>query len=147
MQKSNLSHVRPRRSHRNGPQPLPKTQQESVRLKTGRAMLAQASPPEDDGAWHEKSTADPYLYLNDEDDEIMTVNVHVDDCCICYSSEQKYQAFRKRLESEFQISKSDDSNSFLGVIIERPNADKRGQGGPILVYTRGPTSRTFFRGC
>ena len=83
-----------------------------------------------------QSVADPCLYLNDEDDEIMTVNVHVDDCCICYSSEEKYQRFRKRLEKEFQISKSDDSNSFLGMIIERIDADRHGPNGPVLIHQR-----------
>ena len=77
-----------------------------------------------------QSTADPCLYLSEEDGELMTVNVHVDDCCICYSSEKQYQRFRKRLETEFQISKSDDSNSFLGMIIERLGADEDGK--PIL---------------
>ena len=61
-----------------------------------------------------QSTADPCLYLNDDDGERMAINIHVDDCCICYVSELKYQNFRKRLEKEFQISKSDDSNSFPG---------------------------------
>ena len=83
-----------------------------------------------------QSVADPCLYLNDEDDEIMTANVHVDDCCICYSSEEKYQRFRKRLEKEFQISKSDDSNSFLGMIIERIDVDKHGPNGPVLIHQR-----------
>ena len=83
-----------------------------------------------------QSTADPCLYLNDDDGERMTINIHVDDCCICYVSERKYQNFRKRLEKEFQISKSDDSNSFLGMIIERLDADKSGPCGPVMIHQR-----------
>ena len=82
------------------------------------------------------STADPCLFLNDEDGELMTVNVHVDDCMITYTDERKYQRFRKRLESMFQISKSDDNNTFLGVVIERlPNGKDDGRG-PIYVHQK-----------
>ena len=82
------------------------------------------------------STADPCLFLNDEDGELMTVNVHVDDCMITYTDERKYQRFRKRLESMFQISKSDDNNTFLGVVIERlPNGKEDGRG-PIYVHQK-----------
>ena len=82
------------------------------------------------------SVADPCLFLNDVGDlngpseSPMTISVHVDDCCICYSSEQTYQDFRRRLEKEFQISKSDDSNTFLGMVIERPDGD----AGPVHVH-------------
>ena len=83
-----------------------------------------------------QSVADPCLYLNDQDGELMTVSVFVDDMCICYSDEQRYQDFRKRLENQFQISKSDDSNSFLGMIIERTQPEKYGQRGPVFIHQR-----------
>ena len=83
-----------------------------------------------------QSKADPCLYLNDDDGELMTCNIHVDDCCICYTDERKYKDFRRRLEKEFQISKSDDSNSFLGMIIERIDTDEHGPCGPIMIHQR-----------
>ena len=76
------------------------------------------------------SVADPCLFLDDTDGSLLTVSVHVDDCCITYSDERKYKSFRKRLEENFQISKSDDSNTFLGMVIERPD----GELGPVHVH-------------
>ena len=76
------------------------------------------------------SVADPCLFLNDEGGNLLTVSVHVDDCCITCSDEEKYKDFRKRLERNFQTSQSDDSNTFLGMVIERPN----GERGPVHVH-------------
>ena len=81
-----------------------------------------------------QSVADPCLFLNDEGGSLMTINVHVDDCCITYDDERKYQSFRRRLEACFQISKSDDSNTFLGMVIERLDPAKYGDRGPVYIH-------------
>ena len=78
-----------------------------------------------------QSKADPCLFLKGQGADLMTLNVHVDDCCVTYSNERQYRDFRCRLEKEFQISKSDDSNTFLGMVIER-----LGERGPIYIHQR-----------
>ena len=79
-----------------------------------------------------QSKSDPCLFLKEDAEDLLTVNVHVDDCCCTYSNEQQYREFRRQLEEEFKISKSDDSNTFLGMVIERLS-----EKGPIYIH-QGP---------
>ena len=83
-----------------------------------------------------RSSADPCLYLHDSDGHLMTISVHVDDLCITYDSEEKYQKFRKKLRSVFKISKSDDDNTFLGMVVERLEPEKYGDRGPVCIHQR-----------
>ena len=75
------------------------------------------------------STADPSLFIyqpksgrpwqEGDDAPCLRINVHVDDCCVTYNSPALYQAFRKTLQERFDLSESDQSNVFLGILINR----------------------------
>ena len=83
---------------------------------------------------YRRAKADPCLYLDDTDGELVTVSIHVDDCCFTYESEEKFQRFKKKLKEEFKLSESDDSNVFLGMVIERLNPEKYGERGPVYIH-------------
>lgn len=84
-----------------------------------------------------RSKADPCLYLRGQGQHALTVNVHVDDCCITYTKEQHYERFKGELEKTFELSTSDDKNVFLGMVIERLEPEKFGNRGPIYIH-QGP---------
>ena len=66
-----------------------------------------------------QSNNDPCLYVKEEGEKIIRLNLHVDDCCATYTDEEFYANFRVELEKEYKLSSATDSNMFLGNVIER----------------------------
>ena len=66
-----------------------------------------------------QSQNDPCLYIKEEGDKKIRLNLHVDDCCATYSDEDFYDSFMKKLESRYKLSAAADNNMFLGMQIER----------------------------
>ena len=57
-----------------------------------------------------RSKADPCLYLDDTDSELITINIHVDDCCLTYDSESKFRRFKEKLKKEFRNFRTTTAN-------------------------------------
>ena len=73
----------------------------------------------------EQAVADPCLYIRRDGDDVMYLSIYVDDVCAVYSSDQMYHDLRTALEEEFKLSKSDDDNTYLGIVVERMAEDKK----------------------
>ena len=66
-----------------------------------------------------QSRNDPCLYIKEEGEKKIRLNLHVDDCCATYTDVEFYSDFRAELEKSYKLSSSTDSNLFLGNVIER----------------------------
>ena len=66
-----------------------------------------------------QSSNDPCLYVKEEGEKIIRLNLHVDDCCATYTDDEFYADFKEELEKEYKLSSAADSNMFLGNVIER----------------------------
>ena len=66
-----------------------------------------------------QSKNDPCLYIKEEGEKKIRLNLHVDDCCATYTDVEFYSDFRAELEKEYKLSGATDSNLFLGNLIER----------------------------
>ena len=68
----------------------------------------------------EVAKADPSLFTyTGMNGELLRVCVHVDDCFCSYNSQALYHSFRQELEEHFDLSTSDDSNVYLGILVSR----------------------------
>ena len=77
-----------------------------------------------------QSTNDPCLYIKENKEGIIRLNLHVDDCCATYNNEEMYQHFFDELKDEYKLSTAADNNMFLGMLIDRT------KDGGIQVHQR-----------
>lgn len=62
---------------------------------------------------------EPCIYVKKKSEKILIMGIHVDDMLYCASSLEIIQEFEEILESEFQLKKTGDPNSYLGMGIHR----------------------------